>query len=295
MAEDISSEFPFESHFIEVNGSKMHYVDEGEGDPILLLHGNPTSSYLWRNIIPHLKPLGRTIALDLIGMGKSDKPDIEYRFVDHAKYVEGFINALKLKNIHLVIHDWGSGLGFDYAMRNPENIKSIAFMEAVTKTFTWKDMNVMQRFIFKRFRHPKKGPKMIMDNNFFIKRFMPMAIVRKLNKVEKAQYDSPYQTARDRKPIWMWPNEIPIEGFPEDTHKIITEFSEKLKTSPIPKLLLWAEPGMIVKGEKSAKEIKNSLANTEMVCVGKGKHYIQEDQPDAIGKALVDWYSRLSK
>ena len=258
MSETISSEFPYESKYAEVHGSKMHYIEEGSGDPILFIHGNPTSSYLWRNIIPYVKPHGRAIALDLIGMGKSDKPDIEYRFVDHARYVEGFIDKLNLKNnITLVIHDWGSGLGFDYAMRHSESIKGIAFMEAVTRTMSWKDTSMMERFIFKRFRHPKKGPRMIVKNNFFVKRFVPMAIVRKLSDEEKRNYEEPYQDEKSRKPILVWPNEIPLDGHPADTHKIISDYHEKLKTSQIPKLLLWATPGMIVKGKKAAEEIQS--------------------------------------
>jgi haloalkane dehalogenase len=273
----------------------MHYIDEGSGDPILFLHGNPTSSYLWRNVIPHLQSHGRAIAVDLIGMGKSEKPDLDYRFVDHAKYVEGFINALKLANITLVIHDWGSGLGFDYAMRNPERIKGIAFMEAITRTMSWKDTNLMERFIFKRFRHPKKGPKMIMKNNFFVEKFLPMAIARKLSDEEKEHYKEPFIEEGDRKPVWVWPNEIPFDGQPADTHSIIQSYHEKLKSSPIPKLLLWAEPGMIIKGKKAAEEIKNTFANTETFFVGKGKHYLQEDHPRVIGKAIADWYTRISQ
>ena len=279
MSESISASFPFESRFVEVHGSKLHYVEEGAGDPILFLHGNPTSSYLWRNVIPHLQPHGRAIALDLIGMGKSDKPDIEYRFVDHARYLEGFINALELSKITLVLHDWGSGLGFDYAMRHPERIKGIAFMDAITRTMSWKDADAVERFIFKRFRHPRKGPRMIMKNNFFVKRFLPMAIVRRLTAEEKAHYEAPYLNEKDRKPVWVWPNEIPFDGQPADTHNIISSYHAKLKDSPLPKLLLWAEPGMIIKGRKTAEEIKNTFPNTETVFVGRGKHYLQEDQP----------------
>jgi len=295
MTEKISASFPFESHYVEVHGSRMHYVDEGTGDPILFLHGNPTSSYLWRNVIPHLKQHGRAIALDLIGMGKSEKPDLDYRFVDHAKYVEGFINALKLASITLVIHDWGSGLGFDYAMRHPERIKGIAFLEAITRTMSWKDANLMERLIFKRFRHPKKGPKMIMKNNFFVEKLMPKAIVRKLSDEEKAHYREPFLEEKDRKPVWVWPNEIPFDGQPADTHSIIQSYHEKLKSSPIPKLLLWAEPGMIIKGKKAAEKIKNTFANTETYFIGKGKHYLQEDHPHVIGKAIANWYTQISQ
>ena len=285
MPDEISSIFPFESHFIDVLGSKMHYVDEGSGNPILFLHGNPTSSYLWRNVILHLQPLGEPLPSIL---------SVDYRFVDHAQYVEGFINALKLINITLVIHDWGSGLGFDYAMRHSERIMGITFMEAITRTMSWKDANLVERFIFKRFRHPTKGPKMIMKNNFFVESFLPMAIVRKLSEEEKNHYKEPFPNERDRKPVWAWPNEIPFDGQPADTHSIIQSYHEKLHSSTIPKLLLWAEPGMIIKGKKAAEEIKNSFANTETFYVGKGNHYLQEDHPHVIGKAIADRYARIS-
>ena len=164
-------------------------------------------------------------------------------------------------------------------MRHPERIKGIAFMEAITRTMSWKDADAVERFIFKRFRHPRKGPRMIMKNNFFVKRFLPMAIVRKLTAEEKAHYEAPYLNEKDRKPVWVWPNEIPFDGQPADTHNIISSYHAKLKDSPLPKLLLWAEPGMIIKGRKTAEEIKNTFPNTETVFVGRGKHYLQEDQP----------------
>jgi haloalkane dehalogenase len=163
----ISTEFPYESRYVDVLGSEMHYVEQGEGDPILFLHGNPTSSYLWRNIIPHASPHGRAIAVDLIGMGRSAKPDLDYRFVDHARYLDAFIEALGLTNITLVIHDWGSGLGFHYATRHPNKIKAVAFMEAIVRPSNWADANRVERALFKRMRHPDKGDRMNIDNNFF--------------------------------------------------------------------------------------------------------------------------------
>jgi len=296
----ISAEFPFESKFIEILGSKLHYIDEGErdGTPFLFLHGNPTSSYLWRNIIPHVKPLGRVIAVDLIGMGKSDKPDIDYRFSTHIKYIDELIKLLNLKNIVLVIHDWGSGLGFNYAMNNESNVKGIVFMEAMIKPMHWKEFPLLPKFLFKRFRHPKKGSKMIVENNFFIEKVLPNFMVRKLTKDEMNFYREPFLEESSRKPVLVWPNEIPIDGHPSDNAEIIQRYYEKLKQSEIPKLLLWelllwAKPGAIIK-EKQVLKIKREFKNLKDVYLGKGKHYLQEDHPDKIGKAIVEWYENLA-
>lgn len=284
----ISSEFPFESKYVEVLGSQMHYIDEGEGDPILFLHGNPTSSYLWRNIIPYVLPHGRAIALDLIGMGKSDKPDIPYRFQDHIDYVDGFIEALGLTNITLVIHDWGSGIGFHYAARYPGNIRGIAFMEAIMRPARWASLGRPQRFLFKRMRHPVKGERMIVKKNFFIKRLLPMMVVRKLSDAEMDVYRAPYVDPKSRLPLAQWPKEIPFDGVPADNDKIVDAYWHWLRESPIPKLLLWAKPGALISPDAAAG-IAKALPNTTSVFVGKGKHYIQEDCPDEIGQAIALW------
>ncbi len=181
MNTEISSKFPFDSKFIEINGSKMHYVDVGKGDPILFLHGQPTSSYLWRNVIPHLQTNARCIAPDLIGMGKSDKPDIDYIFEDHFDYLEKFIEKLDLKNITLVLHDWGSGLGFHYANTHRDNIKGIAFMEALIKHMKWEDFPKNYSTIFKMIRAPFIGWLMLSVANMFLKKMVPDSIIRKLS------------------------------------------------------------------------------------------------------------------
>ena len=210
--QEISAAFPFQSKLVEVLGSRMHYVEEGSGDPVLFLHGNPTSSYLWRNVIPHVSALGRCIAPDLIGMGKSDKPDIVYGFFDHSRYVEGFIEALGLRNITFVIHDWGSALGFHYARRHEGNVKGIAFMEAIVRPITWDEWPDQARQMFQAFRTPGVGEQMIMDNNMFVEAVLPGAILRKLSQEEMDRYREPYPTRESRKPTWRWPNEIPNRG-----------------------------------------------------------------------------------
>lgn len=299
MSQNISADFPFESQYIDVFGSKMHYVDEyaDSSDPdqltFLFLHGNPTSSYLWRNIIPYVKGKGRAVAPDLIGMGKSDKPDLDYTFQDHFKYLNEFISKNKLTNIVLVIHDWGSGLGFHYAHTHEANIKGIVFMEAMTRAIDWKDANVMERMLFKRFRHEKKGHKMIAENNFFINTFLfKLGTKRTLTTEEKAFYASPYPTVESRKPIAVWPKEIPLDGPSERNYEVISSYADWLQETDLPKLMLYASPGMIIK-KKEAQRIQEEYKNLEAVHVGKGKHYIQEDHPHEIGQAISDWVERL--
>ena len=288
----ISADFPFESKYIEVHGSKIHYVDEGSGDPILFLHGNPTSSYLWRNIIPYLVPHGRCIALDLIGMGKSDKPDLDYRFFDHSKYVEGFIEKLDLSNLTLVIHDWGSALGFHYAMRHENNIKGIAFMEAMLKPIKWEDFPSKYRMGFKLFRAPGIGWFMISVVNVFVTQMLPQAIVRKLTAEEKDYYGSPYKTVNSRKPIRQWPCEIPIEGKPADVYEVISSYNQKLQESEVPKLLFYATPGGII-DSKTVDWCRQNLKNLKVVDIGDGIHFIQEDNPHLIGEELAKWFQGL--
>ena len=288
----ILPDFPFESRYLEVEGSQLHYIDEGTGDPILFLHGNPTSAYLWRNIIPHLTPLGRCIAPDLIGMGRSDKPDIEYRFVDHARYIEGFIGKLGLSRITLVIHDWGSGLGFHYAMRNQENIRGIAFMEAIVKTSTWEDFPKDFRLGFRMFRTPLVGWLMIAVMNVFVKQLLPKAVVRSLSSEEKRYYGEPFPTISSRRPVWRWPNEIPIDGKPPDVHDIVSIYSRELQTSEIPKLLFYADPGGII-GAQELDWCRTNLKDLETVDIGPGLHYLQEDNPHRIGSELARWYKAL--
>ncbi|OVE79561.1 haloalkane dehalogenase [bacterium I07] len=292
MSEKISAEFPFESRYMEVEGSKMHYIDEGKGDPILFLHGNPTSSYLWRNIIPYLVPHARCIALDLIGMGKSDKPDIDYRFTEHYTFVEKFISKLNLNNLTLVVHDWGSGIGFHYAFSNPEKIKALAFMESLVKPFTWSGLQSEFKLMFKMMRTPVLGWIMINVFNFFIKVMMPKTILRKLSIEEKNAYMQPFKSIKSRKPIRRWPCEVPIDGEPADVHDIISNYSERLKHSEIPKLLLYAEPGAII-DEVSLKWCVDNIENLEIEKVGEGIHYIQEDVPHTIGDKLRNWYVQL--
>ncbi len=288
----ISPDFPFKPNYIDINGSNIHYIDEGSGDPILFLHGNPTSSYLWRNIIPYLTPYGRCIAPDLIGMGKSDKPDIDYRFVEHSKYVEGFINAMGLKNITLVIHDWGSALGFHYAMRHENNIKGIAFMEAIIKSARWDDFPKDFKMGFKLFRTPLIGWLMIVGMNIFIEQILPKAIVRSLTEKEKNYYRAPFKRIKSRKPLWRWPNELPIDGFPADTTAVVQNYNKRLQESDLPKILFYAHPGGLIT-TSMVERCQQRLKKLTTVDIGNGIHYLQEDNPHLIGSELAKWYNSL--
>jgi haloalkane dehalogenase len=290
--QNISAEFPFESKYVEVLGSKMHYIDEGEGDPILFIHGNPTSSYLWRNIIPYVEPHGRAIAVDLIGMGKSDKPDIDYHFVDHAKYLEAFIEKLNLKNVTLVVHDWGSALGFNYAKQNEDNVKGIAFMEALIMPLTWDVFSDEFKGIFQTFRTPGAGYDLIVNKNFFVEQILPGGILRNLTEEEMNQYREPYKIVESRKPVWVWPNEIPIDRKPVDVHNIVTDYNQWLQQTEVPKILFYATPGAITNASVVEWSEAN-LKNLQTVDLGQGIHFLQEDHPDSIGNALSNWIQQL--
>jgi haloalkane dehalogenase len=289
----ISTDFPFESKYIEVEGSQIHYIEEGAGDPVLFLHGNPTSSYLWRNIIPHVSPAARCIAMDLIGMGKSDKPDIEYRFEDHARYVDGFISAMGLEGITLVIHDWGSALGIYYARRNEGNVKGIAFMEAILMPFPPLDPSTDMGKTFIAFRTPEVGWDMIVNQNFFVEQILPGMVMRGLTDEEMEAYRAPFTAPESRKPVWRWPNEIPIEGEPANVNEIIQSSNKWLIGTDLPKLLFYGTPGAIL-NENMVKWCVGNLKNLTTVDIGPGLHYIQEDNPHLIGEELAKWHEGLS-
>ena len=289
---EISSEFPFESNFVEVNGSDIHYVDVGEGDPVLFLHGNPTWSYLWRNIIPHLRPEARCIAPDLIGMGKSDKPDIDYTFEDHYGYIEAFINELGLTDITLVVHDWGSGIGFHYAHTHPNNVTGIAFMEAIVRPANWDQLPRDLSIAFRLMRTPVVGWLIISVGNMFVNRALPYGIQRDLTDEEFKRYREPYPTIASRKPVRIWPLEVPLHGTPARVHDKVAAYSDWLTQTDIPKLYFYAQPGMINWNE-AVEYIENNFSNTTMVDLGEGLHYLQEDHPHRIGEEIASWYTNL--
>jgi haloalkane dehalogenase len=290
---EISADFPFESHYAEVQGSKIHYVDEGSGDPILFLHGNPTSSYLWRNIIPYMTGAGRCIAPDLIGMGKSDKPDIDYGFHDTYEYVDAFIKELDLKNVTLVLHDWGSGMGFHYANKNPDNVKAIVFMEAMYDAPTLFDMPASTRIAVKMMRAPVLGWLLVGPGNMFIKRMLPEMILRKLTHEEMEHYGAPYKTIKSRMPLLAWPKSVPFSGGrPKKVAAAVASWNKWLMTTEIPKLGFYVTPGVAIK-KKDVEIINKNMKNVKMVDLGKGLHFIQEDYPHEIGSEMAKWYKTV--
>ncbi|MDX1585101.1 MAG: haloalkane dehalogenase [Balneolaceae bacterium] len=290
----ISSDFPFDSNYVEVYGSRMHYIDTGDvnGSPVLFLHGNPTSSYLWRNIIPHMGESVRCIAPDLIGMGKSGKPEIPYRFMDHYRYLLAFIEQLNLKDITLVVHDWGSGLGFHYASQYPDNVRAVAFLEAIIDTAEWKQFPAEFKLAFRLFRTPGIGWMLISVMNLFVEKILPEAVIRDLSEREMQYYRAPFKRVEDRKPVWAWPQEIPIGGKPEDMHIIVNNYNDWFQESDIPKLLFHAYPGGIIR-KKQVNWCKEHLHNLQTLDLGKGIHYLQEDHPHAIGRKLSEWVGNL--
>jgi haloalkane dehalogenase len=275
---------------VAVLDTEMSYVDTGRGDPIVFLHGNPTSSYLWRNIIPYLSKHGRCLAPDLVGMGQSGKsPARGYRFIDHARYLDAWFEALNLRsNITLVIHDWGSALGFYRAFRYPSQIKAIAYMEAIAMPRRWEDFGEAAE-IFRKLRS-EEGEQLVLDGNFFVEGILPRAIFRKLSNEEMAAYRAPFLEREARLPTLFWPRQIPIECEPADVTTIVEAYGKAMSQSALPKLLIVGNPGAIVRGR--TLEFCRTWPNQTEVNV-KGLHFLQEDSPDEIGNALREFVKCL--
>jgi len=273
---------------VEVLGSEMAYVEEGEGDPIVFLHGNPTSSFLWRNVLPNVAGLGRCIAPDLIGMGDSSKVGgLEYRFVEHRAYLDGFLEAVGVRDrVTLVVHDWGSALGFDWANRHRSALSGIAYMEAMVRPVSWEEWPEPSRRVFEGMRSPA-GEEIVLTNNVFVERILPASTLRTLSEDEMAEYRRPFvNPGEDRRPTLTWPRELPIDGTPEDVVAIVDDYSRWLSTSSLPKLFVNAEPRAILVGEQ--REFCRRWPNQTEVTVA-GIHFIQEDSADEIGLSLRRW------
>ncbi len=291
-ANEISPNDPYPRHRVTCAGVEMAYVDtntESGGGAVVFLHGNPTSSYLWRNVIPHVAPLARCLAPDLAGMGESGKtPDGSYRFVDHRRHLDAWFDAVVPEGpVTLVVHDWGSALGFHWACRHPDRIKGLAYMEALVRPLTWDEWPEAARRVFQGFRSDA-GEEMVLTNNVFVERVLPGSTLKGISEEAMQVYRRPYlEPGESRRPTLSWPRDIPIDGEPEDVVEIVGEYAAWLSASDIPKLFINAEPGAILTGAQ--REFCRSWPNQREVTV-PGVHFIQEDSPAEIGQAIADWY-----
>jgi haloalkane dehalogenase len=291
----LSETMSYEKKFASVKGKQIAYVEEGSGDPIVLLHGNPTSSFLWRNVIPELVESGRVIVPDLIGQGDSEKlPASEgperYTLEVAYSYVDGLLESIGAnENVTLVIHDWGTGVGFLWAMRHPAAVKGVAYMEGIVKPVSWSDWPESAVGIFKGFRSDK-GEDLILNRNMFIEGVLPSSVIRPLSNTEMDAYRAPHLETDDRQPLLNWPRQIPIEGEPEDVVALVNEYGAFMAASDMPKLFINADPGSILVGAQ--REFCRSWPNQQEVTV-KGLHFIQEDSPVEIGQAVANWLKAL--
>ena len=286
----------FEKHFKVVNGKRLAYIEEGHGDPIVLLHGNPTSSYLWRNVIPELTASGRVIAPDLIGQGDSEKLSVSegpgrYTFEVAYEYLVGLLSELDAEqNVVLVGHDWGSALGFHWARNHSDSVRGIAYMEALVSPVEWSEWPEAARGIFQGFRS-EKGEDLVLTRNLFVEAVLPNSVIRKLTDEEMGHYRAPFSTPDDRQPTLNWPRQIPIDGEPVEMVQLVSEYGRWLEESvTLPKLFINAEPGSILVGRQ--REYCRSWPNQKEVTV-PGKHFVQEDSPSKIGKAIAEWLKGL--
>jgi haloalkane dehalogenase len=287
----IATRDPYPRQRVSVLDSTLAYVDAGRGDPVVFLHGNPTSSYLWRNVIPHVAPLARCLAPDLIGMGDSGPAAAgTYRFVDHARYLDAWFEALGLRRVTLVGHDWGSALGFWWAQRHPGRVRGLVYLEAIVRPVTWAEWPEAARKIFQAMRSPA-GEEIVLHKNVFVERILPASVRRPLTDEEMDVYRRPWREAGERRrPMLQWPREIPIDGEPADVAVLVDGYARWLAMSPLPKLFVNAEPGSILVGPQ--REFCRSWPNQREVTV-PGLHFVQEDSPAEIGRAVADFLTRI--
>jgi haloalkane dehalogenase len=290
----ISATFPYQKQRQPVLGLEMAYVDEGQGDPIVFLHGNPTSSYIWRNIIPHVRQLGRCIAPDLIGMGDSQKLPASgpgsYTFVEHRRYLDALLEALGVRErVTFVVHDWGAALGFDWSYRHPEAVKGIAYMEAIVKPYAWSEYPEVARKTFQALRSPA-GEQMVLEQNSFIEFNLPRTIMRSLSEEELNSYRRPFaEPGEARRPMLSWARQLPVDGEPADVTEIVTAYGEWLSRSSVPKLFIKADPGLL---QPSQYQFCRAWpAQSEAIV--RGLHNPQEDSPNDIGQAIAHWVRTL--
>lgn len=308
-------DFPYESHYVEILDSRIHYVDTGgSGSPVVMIHGLPTWSYLWRNVIPHLEGKHRVVALDLIGFGKSDKPDIEYLSTDHAKYLQGFMEALQLGNTTLVLHDWGGLLGFDYAAKYPARVKAIAFMETLIPAppaeapygppkpiISTEEQSVEKSIgglrgyldVLKKIKTPGVGEEMILENNLFLEQLVIPSLANVLTEDELNAYREPFKIAKDRKSMLQLHRDSPLDGKnPDYSVEMVERYMTYLRTQKdLPKLLLHLSEGFLI-DRWNVEWIRNNIPNTQVHDMGPGGHFMPEYNPDGIGQAVALWMDK---
>lgn len=288
-----TSAFSYKSKYVDILGSKIHYIDEGKGNPILFLHGIPTSCYLWRNVIPWVSSVGRCIAPDLIGMGKSDKPDLPYRANDFIRYFEGFIESLDLKNIIMVMHGWGSVIGSDYAMRNSDRIKGLVFIEPYLRsTKGWADASLPMQHLGLFLSKHDNPYDLITKTNYFLDKIFPGCIMRQLSDEEMQHYREPFSDPRQRKLLWQYLLDLPYNQGAHDVAKLIGEYSEKLAVSPMPKLMMYAIPGYSTTVD-TIIWARDHMKNLKLVDLGEDLHYVQESKPKEVGSHIANWAQSL--
>lgn len=293
MSEKISAAFPFTSQFIEIDGSKIHYIEEGQGDPMLFLHGMPTSNYLWRNIIPRLSEVAHCIAPDLIGMGKSSKPDISYTIFEHIHYIEQFINLKQLTRITMVLHGWGSVIGFYLAHKYPERIKALAFYESYLGPAASSEMlSLLVQQLAVNLKNSKASYKAIVEDNFLINQLLPAAVIRELSAEELAHYAAPFQTKASRKVLWQYVQDLPKENGPIEVVNLIRDYSEWLMTCSQPKLFMYGVPGFMTP-IATVVWARQHLPHLTTVDLGEVLHFAQETEPRIFADTLYKWYKAL--
>lgn len=291
----VAEELTIQRNEVTVLGSDMSYLEAGEGDAVVFLHGNPSAAYLWRNVIPYVSTTHRAIAPDLIGMGHSGKPDIAYTYADHSRYLDAFIAEMGLTELTLVSHDWGAALAWDFARRHPDMVVRLAFMEGVLPPAfpqaSYEAMGEAMGGTFRALQDPVQGYQMVMEDNMFVEGILPMMVNRPLGETATAEYGAPYGTVESRLPTWMWPREVPIDGQPASSVRLMHDIEAFMGETDMPVLLAYAEPGVLVPPE-AVPFYTGLIANLETAFIGQGLHFIQEDQPDAIGRAIADWLRR---
>lgn len=293
----LSAKCSYERSNVDVLGERMAYVSGGEGQTFLFLHGTPTSSYLWRNVMPFVETCGRVVAPDLIGFGHSAKPDLDYTLQTHARFLQGFIETLDLKDVIIIAHDWGSVLGLDYARNHAANVRGVVLMEAIVPpVFPMKDISELGEGaeFFQALRDPEQGKAMVMEGNVIVEEVLPAFVMRSLSEAEMAAYRAPFAEPASRFPTYAWPRELPIGGEPARNVAVIDAIGDWLRTSPVPKLIQYASPGGVINAD-IVDWMTQHYRHLEAQFIGYGTHFIQEDNPEAIGRGIAEWYRRELK